>query len=80
MVNFKGIDPEMNVIVLRLALVRRQVAGEFDSMDQIVDAIGSAGAPSHAPSQARDTGLTVALAVLDMKFEEVFRPINHETA
>lgn len=30
-VNFRGIDHEMNVTVCRTALVQRQVAGEFDS-------------------------------------------------
>ncbi len=82
-VNFKGIDHEMNVPVLRLALVRRQVAGEFDSMEQLAAAIGISRSTVSRFFSGRATSLTVALAVLDklkLKFEEVFTPINLDTA
>ncbi len=45
-VNFRGIDHEMNIPVLRLALVRRQVAGEFDSMEGLANAIGYSTLPA----------------------------------
>ncbi len=81
-VNFKGIDHEMNVRVLRLALVHRQVAGEFDSMEQLATAIGISRSTVSRFFAGRATSLTVALAVLDilkLKFEEVFTPINLDT-
>ncbi len=82
-VNFRGIDHEMNVPVLRLALVRCQVAGEFDSMEQLAAAIGISRSTVSRFFAGRATSLTVALAVLDklkVKFEEVFTPINLDTA
>jgi DNA-binding XRE family transcriptional regulator len=82
-VNFRGIDHEMDLTVLRLALVRRQVAGEFDSMEQLADAIGISRSTVSRCFAGRPVSLTVALAVLDklkLQFEEVFTPINLETA
>ena len=69
----------MTVPVLRLALVRRQVAGEFHSMEQLAAAIGISRSTVSRFFAGRATSLTVALAVLDklkLKFEEVFTPIN----
>ncbi len=81
-VNFRGIDHEMNVPVLRLALVRRQVAGEFHSMEDLADAIGISRSTVSRFFAGRRTSLTVALAVLDklkLKFDHVFTPINLDT-
>jgi DNA-binding XRE family transcriptional regulator len=81
-VNFRGIDHEMNVPVLRLALVRRQVAGEFDSMEQLAASIGISRSTVSRFFAGRATSLTVTLAVLDklkLKFEEVFTPVNLDT-
>ncbi len=75
--NFRGIDHEMNVTVCWMALVRRQVAGEFDSMEGLADAIGRSTISRFFAG--RRTGLPVALAVLDklrLRFEQVFSPIN----
>jgi len=78
-VNFRGIDHEMNVTVCRMALVRRQVAGEFDSMEGLADAIGRSRSTVSRFFAGRRTSLPVAIAVLDklqLKFEQVFTPIN----
>ena len=78
-VNFRGIDHEMNVTVCRMALVRRQVAGEFDSMEGLADAIGRSRSTVSRFFAGRRTSLPVALAVLDklkLRFEQVFTPIN----
>jgi DNA-binding XRE family transcriptional regulator len=76
-VNFRGIDHEMNLSVLRLALVHRQVDGDFDSMEGLAEAIGISRSTVSRFFAGRPTSLTVALAVLDklkLKFEEVFTP------
>ena len=78
-VNFRGIDHEMNVTVCRVALVQRQVAGEFDSMEGLADAIGRSRSTVSRFFAGRRTSLPVALAVLDklkLRFEQVFTPIN----
>ncbi len=78
-VNFRGIDHEMNVTVCRMALVRRQVAGEFDSMEGLAVAIGRSRSTVSRFFAGRRTSLPVALAVLDklkLGFEQVFTPIN----
>jgi hypothetical protein len=78
-VNFRGIDHEMNVTVCRMALVQRQVAGEFDSMEGLADAIGRSRSTVSRFFAGRRTSLPVALAVLDklkLRFDQVFTPIN----
>lgn len=78
-VNFRGIDHEMNVNVCRLALVRRQVAGEFDSMEALADAIGRSRSTLSRFFAGRGTSLPVAVAVLDklkLRFDEVFTPTH----
>ncbi len=80
-VNFRGIDHEMNVTVCRMALVQRQVAGEFDSMEGLADAIGRSRSTVSRFFAGRRTSLPVALAVLDklkLRFEQVFTPINFD--
>ena len=78
-VSFRGIDQEMNVSVCRVALVRRQVAGEFDSMEQLADAIGCSRSTASRYFAGRSHSLAVALAVLGklkLKFEDVYTPCN----
>jgi transcriptional regulator with XRE-family HTH domain len=78
-VNFRGIDHEMNVPVLRLALVRRQVAGEFDSIEQLADAVGVSRSTVSRYFAGRPTSLTVTLGILDklkLSFEDVYTPVN----
>ncbi len=62
-VNFDGIDYHMNIAVCRLALVRRRVAGEFDSMQALADAIGRSRSTASRYFSGRNTSLSVALAV-----------------
>jgi DNA-binding XRE family transcriptional regulator len=82
-VNFRGIDHEMNVPVLRLALVRRQVAGEFESMEQLAHAVGVSRSTVSRYFAGRATSLTVTLGILDklkLRFEDVYTPINLDGA
>lgn len=74
-VSFRGVDHEMNLSVCRVALVRRQVAGEFHSMEQLADAIGCSRSTASRYFAGRSHSLAVALAVLDklkLKFEDVY--------
>ncbi len=50
-VNFRGVDHQMDLNVCRLALVRRQVAGEFDSMASFgAEARHPASSPQNRPA------------------------------
>jgi hypothetical protein len=78
-VNFRGIDHDMDLAVVRLALVRRQVAGEFDSMEALSKAIGRSRSTASRFFSGRSTSLPVALAVLSklkLDFDEVFTPCS----
>jgi hypothetical protein len=78
-VNFGGIDYDMDLAVVRHALVRRQVAGEFDSMEGLSKAIGRSRSTASRFVSGKSTSLPVALAVLaklKLDFDEVFTPCN----
>ena len=78
-VSFRGFDYDMNVAVCRRALVQRQVAGEFDTMDGLADAIGRSRSTTSRFFAGRQMSLTVALAVLGklkLRFEDVFTPCD----
>jgi hypothetical protein len=82
-VNFRGIDHEMNLIVCRMALVRCQVAGEFDSMELLAEAIGRSRSTVSRFFSGRQHSLPLALAVLDklkLKFEDVYTPCSLDGA
>jgi hypothetical protein len=76
-VNFRGIDYEMDLTVCRHALVRRQVDGEFHSMEGLAQAIGRSRSTASRFFSGRQTSLTVTLVILDrlkLTFDEVFTP------
>jgi len=78
-VNFRGIDHEMNLPVLRLALVHRQVAGEFHSMEELAGAVAVSRSTVSRYFAGRSTSLPVALKIvakLKLKFEDVYTPIS----
>ncbi len=74
-VNFDGIDYEMDLTVCRQARVRRQVDGDFESMEQLADSVGLSRSTISRFFAGRQMSLKVALAVLDtlkLTFDEVF--------
>jgi hypothetical protein len=78
-VNFRGIEYEMNLTACRLALVQREVAGEFDSMQGLADAVGRSRSTVSRFFTGRSTSLPIALAVLDklkLRFDQVFTPVH----
>jgi hypothetical protein len=77
--NFRGIDYEGNLTVCRIALVRRQVEGEFESMDSLAEAVGCSRSTASRFFSGRAMSLSVTLAILDklkLSFDEVFTPCN----
>ena len=82
-VNFRGIDHELDIPILRLALVRRQVAGEYESMQELAEAVGCSRSTVSRFFSGRPTSLTIAIDVVDklkLSFEEVFTPVNLDSA
>jgi DNA-binding XRE family transcriptional regulator len=74
-VNFNGIDYDMDLAVVRHGLVRRQVDGEFHTMEALADAVGCSRSTVSRWSAGRPTSLPVALAILaklDLRFDEVY--------
>lgn len=75
--NFRGIDYEMDLRVCDLALVRRQVEGDFDSMEALAQAAGCSRSTASRFFSGRQTSLSVALTMLEqlkLRFDEVFTP------
>jgi hypothetical protein len=78
-VSFGGVDYEMNIAACRLALVRKQVAGELLSMEALADAVGRSRSTTSRFLSGKGSSLAVALAVLDklqLRFDEVFTPCS----
>ncbi len=74
-VNFDGIDYEMDLIICRQARVRRQVDGDFDSMQRLADSVGLSRSTISRFFAGRPMSLKVALAILcklKLTFDEVF--------
>jgi hypothetical protein len=63
-VNFDGVDYEMNVLACRHALVRRRVDGEFPSMQGLADSVGRSRSTVSRFFGGRQTSLPVALTIL----------------
>jgi DNA-binding XRE family transcriptional regulator len=81
LVNFKGIVYEMDRVTCQHALVRRQVEGEFHSMELLAAAAGVSRSTASRFFAGRQMSLTVALAVLcklKLSFDDVFRPCDIE--
>jgi hypothetical protein len=75
LVNFKGVDYEMNLAVCQNALVHRQVAGEFDSMESLAQAVRHSRSTVTRFFGGRQTSLAVALAILSklkLAFDDAF--------
>jgi hypothetical protein len=76
-VTFRGMPYEMDVPACRRALVRCQVAGEFDSMEGLAEAVSISRSTASRFFGGR-TSLNTALAILDklhLEFDDVFRPV-----
>jgi len=75
-VSFEGVRYEMDRRIVRLALVRRHVAGEFHTREELANAVGCSRSTVSRYIAGRDVSLTVALRVLEklhLRFDEVYR-------
>ncbi len=80
-VSYRGIPYSLNLVVCRRALVDCQVKGEFDSMEQVADAVGVSRSTASRFFSGRPTSLEVTkrmLAALHLKFEDVVTPETEE--
>jgi transcriptional regulator with XRE-family HTH domain len=73
---FEGVRYEMDRYVLQLALVRRQVEGEFHQKNQLAQAAGCSRSTLSRFLSGRKISLRVVMAILEklhLTFDEVFR-------
>ena len=76
---FRGVAHEMDDHLCRMALVQRQVDGDFDSIQGIADSLGISRSTASRFFAGRPGSLAVTLLILDklhLRFEEVFRPLG----
>jgi hypothetical protein len=74
---YRGIPYRLDLIACRQALVRRQVAGEFDSAEGLAEATGVSRSTVSRFFGGRATSLGTTLAILDklrLQFDEVATP------
>ena len=74
-VTFHGIAYEMDLAVVRLALVRRHVAGQFHTMDELSKVAGRSRSTVSRWFAGKSTSLPVALVILEtlqIGFDDVY--------
>jgi DNA-binding XRE family transcriptional regulator len=80
-VDFGGVEYQMDVMACRHALVRRRVAGEFRSMEDLADSVECSRSTVSRFFAGRGTSLAVALMILgklQLTFDEVFSRIDQQ--
>ena len=79
MVSFEGVKYEMDRHAIRVALVHRQVAGEFHTKEELADAVGCSRSTISRYLSGRSGSLAVALRVLEklqLRFDDVYRQLD----
>jgi DNA-binding XRE family transcriptional regulator len=82
-VTFEGVRYEMDRHTIRVALVRRQVAGDFHTKEELADAVGHSRSTISRYLSGRAVSLAVALRLLEklhLSFDDVYRPCVDEAA
>jgi transcriptional regulator with XRE-family HTH domain len=80
-VTFEGVKYEMDRHALRVALVRRQVAGEFHTKEELADSVGCSRSTISRYLSGRIVSLAVrVLEKLHLRFEEVYRQCEEPAA
>jgi transcriptional regulator with XRE-family HTH domain len=82
-VTYRDIPWELDLAECRRALVRRQVAGVFDSMEALASAVGISRSTASRFFSGRPTSLKVTLAILKalrLEFDDVARPCDPDEA
>jgi transcriptional regulator with XRE-family HTH domain len=78
-VYFRGAPYQLNLVVCRRALVRRQIEGELDNMNSLARAVGVSRSTASRFFSGRSTSLAVTLRILDklrLSFDEVAKPVE----
>jgi hypothetical protein len=82
-VSYRDVTWALDLFECRRALVRRQVAGEFDSMDGLASAVGVSRSTASRFFSGRSTSLKVTLGILKalrLEFDDVARPCDPDQA
>jgi transcriptional regulator with XRE-family HTH domain len=80
-VRFCGVAYVMDTQAARRALVRRQVTGQFFTMQALAQAVGCSRATLSAWFSGRHATTRTTVAILDklqLTFEEVYRPVGED--
>jgi transcriptional regulator with XRE-family HTH domain len=76
-VSYRGIPFILDLVRCRRALVGCQIAGKFDRMEELADAVGVSRSTVSRFFAGRETSLTVTkkiVAGIGLKIEDVLRP------
>ena len=79
----RGVPYSLNLVRCRRALVDCQVRGDFESMEQLADAVGVSRSTASPFFSGRPTSLSVTKRILDalgLKFEDVLTPESEDDA
>jgi transcriptional regulator with XRE-family HTH domain len=82
-VRYRGVPYSLNLVRCRRALVDCQVRGDFESMEELADAVGISRSTASRFFSGRPTSLTVTKRILDalgLKFEDVLTPESEDDA
>jgi DNA-binding XRE family transcriptional regulator len=80
-VKFCGVAYTMDTLAARQALVRRQVAGEFFTMEALAQAVGCSRATLSAWFSARRATMRTTVAVLDrlqLTFDDIYQRADED--
>ncbi len=80
---YRGIPYSLNLVRCRRSLVDCQVRGDFESMEQLADAVGISRSTASRFFSGRPTSLAVTKKILDalhLKFEDVLTPETEDDA
>jgi len=82
-VHYRDTTWKLDLLVCRVALVRRQIDGEFDSMELLAEAVGVSRSTASRFFSGRPTSLRVTLAILKalkLEFDDVAQPYDPDEA
>ncbi len=83
MVSYRDVPHRLNLVVCRNALVRCQVRGEIDSMDDLAAKVGVSRSTASRFFSGRPTSLAVTLKMLEalhLRFKDVATPQLEDVA
>jgi hypothetical protein len=82
-VHYRDTTWKLDLVACRRALVRRQIEGEFDSMEAFAPAVGISRSTASRFFSGRATSLKVTLAILKalmLEFDDVAKPWDPDEA